>query len=46
MGIFSDLIDENVEVYMDDFTPYGDSFLEELKIKKSSWNMYTSACLP
>jgi hypothetical protein len=31
LGIFSDLIDDSVEIYMDDFTPYGDSFLEGLK---------------
>jgi hypothetical protein len=32
LGIFSDLIDDSVEIYMDDFTPYGDSFEEGLKI--------------
>jgi hypothetical protein len=31
LGTFSDLIDDSVEIYMDDFTPYGDSFLEGLK---------------
>jgi len=31
LGIFSDLIDDSVEIYMDEFTPYGDSFLEGLK---------------
>jgi len=31
LGIFSDLVDDSVEIYMDDFTPYGDSFVEGLK---------------
>eukprot|EP00253_Pinus_taeda_P035492 PITA_35492 len=31
LGIFSDLVDYSVEIYMDDFTPYGDSFVEGLK---------------
>ena len=31
MGIFFDLINDSVEIYMDEFTPYGDSFLEGLK---------------
>jgi len=45
-GIFSDLVDDSVEIYMDDFTPYGDSFLEGLKnLEKSSRKVYTSACL-
>ena len=26
MGIFSGLVDDSVEIYMDDFTPYGDEF--------------------
>lgn len=28
MGIFSDLVDDIVEIYMDEFTPYEDSFEE------------------
>ena len=31
LGIFSDLIHDCVEVYMDDFTVYGDSFEEALE---------------
>ena len=31
LGIFSDLIHTYVEVYMDDFTVYGDSFEEALE---------------
>ena len=31
MGIFSDLVDDSVEIYMDDFTPYGNSFEEGLE---------------
>ena len=31
MGIFFDLVDDSVEIYMDDFTPYGDSFIEGLR---------------
>jgi len=31
LGIFSDLIHDCVEVYMDDFTVYGDSFAEALE---------------
>ena len=31
MGIFSDLVDDSVEIYMDDFNPYGDSFFDGLK---------------
>jgi len=30
LGIFSDLVDDSVEIYMDDFIPYGDSFIEGL----------------
>ena len=30
MSIFSDLINEGLEVYMDDFTPYGDNFDQAL----------------
>jgi hypothetical protein len=30
LGIFSDLIDECVEIYMDDFSVYGDTFKEAL----------------
>lgn len=30
LGIFSDLVDDSVEIYMDDFTPYEDSFEEGL----------------
>ena len=26
LSIFADLINEGLEVYMDDFTPYGDDF--------------------
>ena len=31
LGIFFDLVDDSVEIYMDDFTPYGDSFKEGLE---------------
>jgi len=31
LGIFFDLFNDRVEIYMDDFTPYGDSFTEDLK---------------
>jgi len=31
LGIFSDLINDNVEIYMDEFTPYGDSFEDGLE---------------
>jgi hypothetical protein len=34
LGIFSDLVNESLEIYMDDFTPYGDTFdmaLEKLE---------------
>ena len=27
---FSDLVDDSAEIFMDDFTPYGNSFEEEL----------------
>jgi hypothetical protein len=30
LGIFIDLINEGIEVYMDDFTPYGDDFDQAL----------------
>ena len=30
LGIFSDLVDDSVEIYMDEFTPYGNSFEEGL----------------
>jgi hypothetical protein len=30
LGIFSDLIDECVEIYMDDFSVYDDTFKEAL----------------
>jgi hypothetical protein len=34
LGIFSDLVNDSLEIYMDDFTPYGDTFdmaLEKLE---------------
>lgn len=31
LGIFSDLMDDSVEIYMDNFTAYGDSFEEALR---------------
>ena len=31
LGIFSDLFDDSIEIYMDDFTPYGNSFEEGLE---------------
>ena len=31
LGIFSDLLNDSVEIYMDDFTPYGGSFKEGLE---------------
>ena len=30
IGIFSNLVNDCLEIYMDDFTPYGDNFVEEL----------------
>ena len=40
LGIFSDLIHDCVEVYMDDFTVYGNTFEEALEnLGKSSKNM-------
>ena len=30
MGIFSDLVNDSVEIYMDNFNPYGNSFEEGL----------------
>ena len=30
IGIFSDLVNDYLEIYMDDFTPYGDNFEEAL----------------
>ena len=32
LNIFSNLINEGLEVYMDDFTPYGDDFDQALQI--------------
>jgi len=32
LSIFSDLINEGLEVYMDEFTPYGDDFDQELQM--------------
>jgi len=35
LGIFSNLMDDSVEIYMDDFTENGDSFEEALgKLEK------------
>ena len=31
LGSFSDLVDDSVDIYMDDFTPYGGSFEEGLE---------------
>ena len=31
LSIFVDLINEGLEVYMDDFTPYGDEFEQALQ---------------
>jgi len=31
LGIFLDPVNDNVEIYMDDFAPYGDSFEEGLE---------------
>lgn len=31
LGILFDLVNDIVEIYMDDFNPYGDSFTEALK---------------
>jgi len=31
LGIFSDFVDDSVEIYMEKFTPYGDSFVEGLR---------------
>ena len=30
LGIFSDLVDDSVEIYLDDFNPYGNSFEQGL----------------
>ena len=32
LNIFSDIINERLKVYMDDFTPYGDEFEPALEI--------------
>jgi hypothetical protein len=46
LGIFSDLVNDSVEIYMDDFTPYGDSFEEALenleKVLKRCKQMHVS----
>jgi hypothetical protein len=39
LGIFSDLIHDCVEIYMDDFTVYGNTFKEALNNLKKSFNM-------
>ena len=44
LGIFSDLIDDVVEIYMDDFTPYGDSFLEGLRNLEKFLERCIQAC--
>ena len=31
IGIFSDMVNDSMEIFMDDFTPYGSDFEEELK---------------
>ena len=31
LGIFSDLVNDNVQIHMEDFTPYGDSFEDGLE---------------
>ena len=31
IGIFSELVNDNMEIFMDDFTPYGKDFEEALK---------------
>lgn len=31
LSIFSNLINEGLEIYMDDFTPYGDDFDQALQ---------------
>jgi len=46
LGIFSDLIDECVEIYMDEFSVYGDTFKEALdnleKVLIRCWEAYLS----
>ena len=32
LSIFADLINEGLEIYMDDFTPYGDDFDQALEM--------------
>ena len=52
LGIFSDLLDNSVEIYMDDFTPYGGSFEEGLanlekvlkRCKKIHVSLSTTKC--
>ena len=37
IGIFSEMVNDCMEVFMDDFTPYGNSFDEALEnLKKNS----------
>jgi hypothetical protein len=43
--MFSYLIDDSVEIYMDDFTPYGDSFLEGLKNLEKVLERCIQACV-
>ena len=31
IGIFSELVNDSMEIFMDDFTPYGKDFEEALK---------------
>jgi hypothetical protein len=47
LSIFSDLISEGLEVYMDDFTPYGDDFDQALTNmeKVLEWCIATRLCL-
>jgi len=45
LGILSDLIDDSVEIYMDDFTPYGDSFLEGLRNLENVLERCTRVCV-
>lgn len=52
IGIFSDLVNDCLEIYMDDFTSYGDSFEEALtnlekvlkRCKETQLSLSTKKC--
>jgi hypothetical protein len=45
LGIFFDMLNDSMEIFMDDFTPYGVSFLEALQNLEKVLKRYIQAQL-